>query len=192
MHDVGVERVAVVGCIGAGKSTVARALGEILGVEVFHLDRLWWQPSEYKITGAASVAAHTMAEDEFLQLEKRLAAGEAWVIDSGVANIGIRLARADTVVFLDLQRWICAWRVIKRHNRPRPDYPEGVREGFGWMWLLLRWIRKTWPTERRPSVLSAIEEYGAGATVVHLRTRREVRSFLDGLGQGETAPDHLR
>ena len=170
---------------------MARVLGESLGVEVFHLDGLWWQPGEYKITGAASVAAHTIAEDEFLELEKRLAAGEAWVIDSGVANIGIRLARADTVVFLDLSRWICAWRVIKRHNRPRPDYPEGVREGFGWMWLLLRWIWKTWPTERRPSVLSAIEEYGAGATVVRLRTRPEVRSFLDGLGHGKSAPDDL-
>jgi adenylate kinase family enzyme len=189
MHDVGVERVAVVGCIGAGKSTGARAVGEFLGVEVYHLDRLWWQPGEYKITGAASVATHTMSEEEFLQLEVRLAAGEAWVIDGGVANIGIRLARADTVVFLDLPRWFCAWRVIRRHNRPRPDYPEGVREGFGWMWLLLRWIWKTWPTERRPSVLSAIEVYGAGATVVQLRTRREVRSFLAGLGRGESAHD---
>jgi adenylate kinase family enzyme len=186
MHDVGVERVAVVGCIGAGKSTVARALGEILGIEVFHLDGLWWQPGEYKITGAASVATHTMTEDEFLQLEERIAAREAWVIDSGVANIEIRLARADTVVFLDLPRWICAWCVLKRHNRPRPDYPEGVEEGIGWLWLLLRWIWKTWPTERRPSVLSAIEEYREGAALVHLLTRREVRSFLDGLRKDES------
>jgi adenylate kinase family enzyme len=186
-----VERVAVVGCIGAGKSTTARALREILDVEVFHLDRLWWQPGEYKIVGAASVATHTMEQDEFLQLEERIAAGEVWVIDSGVANIEIRLARADTVVFLDLPRWICAWRVLKRHNRARPDYSEGVREGIGWLWLLLRWIWKTWPTERRPSVLTAIDEYGTGATVVHLRTRRGVRSFLDRLGKDESATDHL-
>ena len=95
------------GCIGAGKSAVARALGEILDIEVFHLDRLWWQPGRYRIVGAASVATHTMAPGEFLQLEEWIAAGESWVIDSGVANIGVRLARADTVIFLDLPRWIC-------------------------------------------------------------------------------------
>jgi adenylate kinase family enzyme len=170
---------------------MARAVGENLGVEVFHLDRLWWQPGEYKIVGAGSVATYTMAEAEFLQLEKRIAVGETWVIDSGVANIGIRLARADTVILLDLPRWICTWRVIKRHNRRRPDYPDGVREGFGWLWLLLKWIWKTWPTERRPSVLSAIEEYGVDATVIHLHTRREVRSFLDGIGKGESALGRL-
>ena len=40
-HDPAVERIAVVGCIGAGKSTVARPLGRTLGIEVFHLDRYW-------------------------------------------------------------------------------------------------------------------------------------------------------
>lgn len=178
------------GCIGAGKSTVARALGEIMGIEVFHLDRLWWQPGKYKIVGATSVVTHTMAQDEVLQLEERIAAGKSWVIDSGVANIAVRLARADTVIFLDLPRWICTWRVLKRHNRPRPDYPDEVREGLGWLWLLLRWIWKRWPTERRPSVLSAIEEYGSKATVVYLHNRREVRSFLDGVRKNESVTDH--
>ena len=37
------ERIAVVGCIGAGKSTVARALGRTLGIELFHVDHYWWK-----------------------------------------------------------------------------------------------------------------------------------------------------
>lgn len=52
-HDWSMQRVAVVGCIGSGKSTVARALGTTLGIPVFHLDSFWWQPGRYRITAPA-------------------------------------------------------------------------------------------------------------------------------------------
>jgi adenylate kinase family enzyme len=45
----------VIGCVGAGKSTVARAPGESLRIEVIHLDRLWWQDGHYRITGQTTV-----------------------------------------------------------------------------------------------------------------------------------------
>ncbi len=38
------QRVAVVGCGGAGKSTLATALGRLTGLRVVHLDRHYWQP----------------------------------------------------------------------------------------------------------------------------------------------------
>ena len=37
------KRVLVIGSGGAGKSTLARRLGERLGLEVVHLDALYWQ-----------------------------------------------------------------------------------------------------------------------------------------------------
>lgn len=173
-----VRRVAVVGCIGAGKSTTARALGKSLGIEVFHLDLLWWAPGPYRITGMRTVASRTMAAGDFRKLQEEIAARDAWIIDGGASDLAVRLARADTVVFLDLPRWICTWRLIKRHNRPRPDYPEGVREGLGWLLVLVRWVWVTYPTKRRPSMIAAIEEQASTAQVIHLRSRCDVRSFL--------------
>ena len=38
------ERILVIGCPGAGKSTLSRQLGEKLGLPVIHLDRLFWKP----------------------------------------------------------------------------------------------------------------------------------------------------
>ena len=38
------QRVAIIGTGGAGKSTLARRMGERLGIEVIHLDHLFWQP----------------------------------------------------------------------------------------------------------------------------------------------------
>jgi polynucleotide 5'-kinase involved in rRNA processing len=43
-----VNRIMTVGSIGAGKSTLARALGDKLGMDVVELDELWWLPGGYE------------------------------------------------------------------------------------------------------------------------------------------------
>ena len=42
------ERVIIIGCGGAGKSTLARALGEKTGLPVIHLDQIWWGPGNWQ------------------------------------------------------------------------------------------------------------------------------------------------
>jgi len=183
------RRVAVIGCIGAGKSTLARQLGERLDLPVIHLDLLWWDNSAYRITGADTVAAHTMPVDEFRQLQLELAAGDRWIIDGGyIPDLNTRLPRADTIVFLDLPRHICLWRLVRRHNRRRPDYPDQVREGTGWLLLLIRWIYR-YPRQKRPAIEQAIAEHSPPeATVIRLRRRRDVRAFLHTFADIETTP----
>ncbi|MEO9901595.1 isopentenyl transferase family protein [Nisaea sp.] len=38
------NRVLILGCPGAGKSTAARSLAKITGLPVIHLDRHYWEP----------------------------------------------------------------------------------------------------------------------------------------------------
>jgi adenylate kinase family enzyme len=175
------RRVAVVGCIGSGKSTVARRMGDTLGVEVFHLDRVWWRPGQYTIRGADSVAAHTMPSVEFRHLEESIVERDSWIIDGGMANVDVRLSRADTVVFLDLSRWRCLIGLVKRHNRRRPDYPDEVTESLAWFWLLARWIWTTWPHKRRPGLISKLEGLPSEVNVVRLYSRRDIAEFLPEL-----------
>ena len=38
------KRIIILGSAGSGKSTLATKLGEITGIPVIHLDRLFWNP----------------------------------------------------------------------------------------------------------------------------------------------------
>jgi adenylate kinase family enzyme len=165
-----VRRIAIVGCAGAGKSTFARDLGRRLGLPVTHLDRLFWQPGWVK-TG----------DDEWREIQRGLVAADAWVLDGNyIKTAESRFTAADTVIFLDLPRWLCLSRVIRRtitsmhRDTQAPGCPDKVdREFLAWIW--------NFRAHTRPRVLAAMAEHGKNAEHVILTSPREVRAFLAGL-----------
>lgn len=97
-----VRRVLVVGASGAGKSTAARRIAGRLGVPHVELDALQHGPGwTQRATFVADVEAAT--------------GGPAWVVDGNYSAVRALLwSRADTVVWLDLPRWLVESRVVRR------------------------------------------------------------------------------
>ncbi len=178
------KRVAVVGCIGAGKSTLARALGRALGLPVVHLDRHWWEDGSYVIEGRRTVEQRTLPPDKYHQFQREVAEREEWVIDGGVDGLELRLERADTVVFLDLPLLLCASRVIRRTGKAREDYPPNVQESWRWLLMLLRWVLWTYPRKRRRGIEGLLASHSTHLHVYRLRSRRDVRRFLETIANG--------
>lgn len=172
------KRIVITGCIGAGKSWLARELGVVLGLPVVHLDRLWWEDGSYTIRGRRTATARAMAQPDYWALQRALVVEDRWIIDGGVDGLGIRLGRADTAIYLDLPLWLCAWRVLRRTGRPRTDYPPDVRESWTWTVSLVKWILWTYPRARRLQIESLLAEHVASANVICLRSARDVRDFL--------------
>ena len=94
----------------------------------------------------------------------------------------LRLAAADTIVFLDLPPLLCVWRVVRRWRRYRrqsrpdmaPGCPEKVDFGFiKWIWNYQR--------DRRPDILARMHKYAEGRRLVHLQTAGQVQHFLESL-----------
>jgi adenylate kinase family enzyme len=112
------QRINITGNAGAGKTTLAAALGERLGLPVSSLDSVVWQPGWRKTE-----------PQQRRQAELALIARPAWVID-GVSTL-VREA-ADLVVLLDAPRHVCLWRCAKRNwryaFRSRPGLPKGCPE----------------------------------------------------------------
>ncbi len=173
------ERVMIIGPGGAGKSTLARALGAKLGLPVIHLDVEHWLP------GWAEPD-----DDAWRKRVAELAAADRWILDGNFGGtLGIRLARADTVVFMDFNRYRCLWGALKRlakyHGTDnRPDLAKGCPEG--WDWDFYRWIWN-YPKRHRPATLALLA--GArGKRIVTLRNDRETRAFLASIHARETVP----
>jgi adenylate kinase family enzyme len=176
IERVAIERVAIIGSGGAGKSVLARRLGEILNLPVIHLDVLFWKP------GWVETPA-----DEWRATQQQLVSEPRWIIDGNhAATMDVRLGAADTVVLIDLPRRICFWRVVKRsfahRGRPRADRAEGCDERLDRQFL--RWVW-TWPREGRPQALAAIATHAPNARVVTLRSSRDVERWLRDVSRGE-------
>ena len=110
------RRVIVTGMAGAGKSTFARQLAAKSGLPAIHLDVHFWKPGWVK-----------PSNQEWRAVQSALLAGEAWIADGNYhETLDLRLARADTVVFLDTPWWLCAARAFVRGlRRPEGQLPDG-------------------------------------------------------------------
>ncbi len=164
------ERVAIVGPGGAGKSTLARRLGTLTGLPVIHLDQLFWKPGWVETP-----------RDEFRRLQVDALAGAQWIVDGNYsATAEVRLSRADTIVFLDFSPARCLARVGRRVVRGRlgrteSPQAEGCPDKMDLQFV--RWILG-YRRQGRVRMLAAIAEHAPDAEVVVLRTPRAVEAYV--------------
>jgi adenylate kinase family enzyme len=162
------QRVVILGCSGAGKSTFARALGDRLGLPVVHLDALFWQPGwrEPKQEAFRAAVAAAIADD-------------AWITDGNYVSrtFDLRLPRADAVIFIDQPRWLCLvrilWRWLTNFGRTRADLAEGCPETFDWPFFLWTW---NFRRQSQPRILEEAARYPTPIT--HLRGDAAMARFL--------------
>jgi adenylate kinase family enzyme len=92
------------------------------------------------------------------------------------------MRKADTVIFLDMSRWLCLWRIITRVMRyrdgTRPDMAEGCRERFNFEFISWIW---NYPRRSKPKVVKLLAQHAEGKKIVWLRSRAEVENFLTDL-----------
>lgn len=163
------KKVMVIGCPGSGKSTLSRALHEITGLPLTHLDLLYWN--------ADRTTADKAVFRERLQAVLR---ESEWILDGNYGStMELRLQACDTVIFLDYPLDVCLSGIRDRKGKPRTDMPwfeaaeeEEDPEFIGFI--------KDYASESRPKVLELLERY-PGKTVLILKSRAEADRFLAGL-----------
>ena len=162
------RRILIVGPCGAGKSTLAAQLGPILGLPVFHMDQLNWQPGWVE-----------SSKDEIREKLAVITAIESWIIDGTYGGtLAPRLERADTVLYLDYPIRLCIARLLKRiwtwRGKARPDMTEDCPERFelGFFLYVLRW--NSGPKHRLETALK-----GHKAKVIRFHDPIQLKRWLD-------------
>lgn len=163
------KKIILIGSGGAGKSTLARRLGEMTGIEVIHLDKLHWKPNWVGTP-----------KDEWRKQIQTLIEKDEWVMDGNFnGTMEMRMAACDTVIYLDFPRLVCVYRalrrVVKYYNKTRPDMGEGCNERFDFEFLHWVW---TFPRAVKPKIEERLKKLGDDKAIIRLKSPKEVEGFL--------------
>jgi adenylate kinase family enzyme len=153
------RRVVILGPGASGKSTLAVRLGEILGLPVIELDKLFWRPGLI-----------ATPRDQWVILQEKLVEGDSWIMDGDLGPydvLEVRLRAADTIIFLDFSLVRCAWRAVRR-SRERADF---------WRWLL------AYRREARPVLMEALANHAVKAKLHVFPDPGALQRFVADLGR---------
>ena len=151
-------RIVILGPGAAGKSTFARRLGEVTGVQAIELDSVFWSDD-----------LKPLAPEDWIKVQTELIADESWILDGDLGPHDVletRLKRADTVVMFDPSTVKCVWRALRRSREQREF----------WVWLL------TWRRREKPRLLAAIERHARTARFEVVTTDDDVERLLSRMG----------
>ena len=164
------QRILIIGSPGAGKSTLSHTLAKRTRLPLHHLDRMFWLPGwieRDRDEGRAELAG--------------VLAQERWIIDGNYGStLPLRVARADTVVWLDYPTHVCLGRALRRwrkyRGKSRPDMTEGCPERLdGEFFVYILNFRRAW-RRRNASALA-----GFGGTVMRFGSPAQTAAWLAGL-----------
>jgi hypothetical protein len=155
----GVMRLAIVGPVASGKTTLARSLGPLLDLPVHDLDDYYWRQD-------------TLPTDaEWVAMHRALIAGDRWIIAGDYREEAPeRFQRAEAVIWLDLARRTC---LVRATRRKLTGNPTPLIDCWRWIWR--------YPTHGRRETAEALADSSLICAIVRLRRVADVASVLSWL-----------
>ncbi|MGX7150480.1 DNA topology modulation protein [Enterococcus ureasiticus] len=166
------KKIILIGSSGAGKSTLSLKIGEKLDIEVFHLDKLLWKPN------------WEMTDREYQnEIQNNLIMKPSWIIDGNYGGtLDIRMKSADTIIFLDRNRFVCIYQILKRVKKyngiTRPDMQNNCPEKFDFSFIKWVW---NFPNKQRIDILRMLKNIPKTKKVIVLKNKKQIQLFLDEL-----------
>ena len=176
------QKVAVFGNAGAGKSTLARRLAALTGLPLYPLDIIQYRAGRY---WPEEKDGGKVTNEEYLKLHADLLKQERWIIDGfdSVASAWERFDAADTLVYVDLPVVTHYWWVTKRLVKGLFGNPKGWPENSPVWSSSLDSYRVVWLCHRRltPKYRQLVADASSSKRVHHLKSAAEIKAFLQAV-----------
>lgn len=163
-------RIAIIGYSGSGKSTTARIISKYARVPLLHLDSVHFGPGWTE-----------RSDDECRAIVKAFVEGGRWVIDGNYSKLCMdeRLERADTILYLNFNRFTCFFRAFRRYlkyrGQTRPDLGEDCPEKFDFAFI--SWLLWSGRTKARKKKFDEIaEKYNDKILII--KNQKQLDAFL--------------
>jgi adenylate kinase family enzyme len=166
------KRVVVVGSPGSGKSTFSKMLREKTGIPIIHLDYHHLQSSHnYPV----DTKAWNLKVSELIKPDE-------WIVDGNYgATYPERFAAADTIVFFDIPRRVCLYRILKRYiyyqNRKRDEMPEDWVERLDSEFLKYVW---RFNKQSKPKIVDQIKN-NKNDNVMIFKKSKQAEDYINKL-----------
>ena len=158
------SRIVIVGCPGLGKSTLARALATMTGLQLYYLDMIWHKPDRTNIS-----------REELVAEQKKIMENRSWIIDGNyLSTMELRLENCDTIFLLDYPLEVCLAGAKARIGTKREDIPwiETEFDQEFKQWIL------DFPKDQLPIIYQLLEKYKKNRTVHIFKSREEAEHYL--------------
>lgn len=165
------NKIAVFGKPGSGKSTLGKALASATGIQLHQLDSIVYKENGEMVDRSLFDEAH-----------ENILSSESWIIDGfgPISSFNQRLEAADTMVYVDLPYVTSYWFVTKRLLKGLVVKPEGWPDGSSVLkgtlesYKVLRLCPKFWNDDFRVR----LEMMSAGKSLYIVRSISELNNFV--------------
>ena len=171
-----VQKIAIIGCAGSGKTWLTLKLQEKLHLPIHHLDQYYWLPGWQPIS-----------EDKFIKIHHDLCLQQQWIIEGIYSRyMPERFEHADLIIFLDIPRYQCLWNVLWRavqfHGKLIPGVPVGCEQNI-WDYKFIEFLQWIWnfPYRSKPKIEMMLNDFIKNKPVIVLRSRAEINGLIDQL-----------
>ena len=166
------NKIAVFGKPGGGKSTFSKKLSIATDIDLFHLDLIEYQKNGEKVDSS-----------QYSKIHEELIHSDHWIIEGlGTLNsFWSRIEAADTIIYIDLPYRVHYWWVMKRFLKSLFVKPEGWPDGSSVLKgtiasiKILRMSPKFWT----PEFYFKLQESASNKRLYRINSISELNDFVD-------------
>ena len=118
-----------------------------------------------------------------IKIQKEIIENESWIIDGNYnGTMDMRIDASDTIIFFDINRWVCIYQAIKRYfqfkGKTRPDMQEECPEKLDINFLKFIW---NYPKKQKLLVEKRLDRVKYSKNIIIFNNKKQMDDFLENL-----------